>query len=101
MPPSAEAEVPGGLIGQTRIPRFSWPPVRLLWALPSLLIGHGSECKVTVSLPAFVPQNAAYTGGVKGLREFIDWLRETLKGAVQPPRQLQPVPIPVRVRERR
>lgn len=39
--------------------------------------------------------------GVKGLREFIDWLRETLKGAVQPPRQLQPVPIPVRVRERR
>ena len=59
------------------------------------------ERKVTVSLPAFVPQNGAYTGGVKGLREFIDWLRETLKGAVQPPRQLQPVPIPVRVRERR
>ncbi|MCP2013895.1 hypothetical protein L1280_001023 [Deinococcus sp. HSC-46F16] len=34
---------------------------------------------------------------MKGLREFIDWLREALKGAPQP----QPVPVPVRVRDRR
>ncbi|MDP9763077.1 hypothetical protein QO006_000490 [Deinococcus enclensis] len=33
---------------------------------------------------------------MKGLREFIDWLREALKGAAQP--QPQPVPVPVRVR---
>ncbi|MBB5361230.1 hypothetical protein HNQ08_000301 [Deinococcus humi] len=33
---------------------------------------------------------------MKGLREFIDWLREILGGAPQP----QPVPIPVRVRDR-
>ncbi|GAA5500593.1 hypothetical protein Dxin01_00315 [Deinococcus xinjiangensis] len=37
-----------------------------------------------------------YTRDMKGLREFIDWLREALKGP-----QPQPVPIPVRTRERR
>ncbi|MDR6216686.1 hypothetical protein J2Y00_000235 [Deinococcus soli (ex Cha et al. 2016)] len=34
---------------------------------------------------------------MKGLREFVDWLREVLTGGPQP----QPVPVPVRVRERR
>ena len=34
---------------------------------------------------------------MKGLREFIDWLREALKGEPQP----QLVPIPVRVRSGR
>lgn len=34
---------------------------------------------------------------MKGLKEFIDWLRETLRGHPEP----RPVPIPVRTRERR
>ncbi|AHX26519.1 hypothetical protein Deide_14766 [Deinococcus deserti VCD115] len=34
---------------------------------------------------------------MKGLGEFIEWLREVLKGASQP----QPQPVPVRVRQRR
>ena len=38
-----------------------------------------------------------YTRGMNGLREFIDWLREALKGLQEP----KPVPVPVRVRDRR
>ncbi|MBB5377230.1 hypothetical protein HNQ07_002703 [Deinococcus metalli] len=34
---------------------------------------------------------------MKGLREFIDWLREALQGTPEP----RLVPIPVRVRDRR
>ena len=50
-----------------------------------------------VSYSASAPRRRPYTVSLKGLREFIDWLREALKGAPQP----QPVPIPVRVRDRR
>lgn len=53
--------------------------------------------KGRVSREPSVPSGDHYTGPMKGLREFIDWLRETLQGAPQP----KPVPIPVRVRDRR
>ncbi len=33
---------------------------------------------------------------MKGLRDFLDWMREVLRGA-----QPKPVPVPVRVRDRR
>ncbi|GBF06504.1 hypothetical protein DAERI_090090 [Deinococcus aerius] len=53
--------------------------------------------KPTVSFVPSASGRGHYTGVMKGLREFIDWLREALKGAPQP----QPVPVPVRVRDRR
>ncbi|BDP42037.1 hypothetical protein DAETH_20060 [Deinococcus aetherius] len=55
------------------------------------------EREVNVRFCASAPRSRPYTVAMKGLREFIDWLREALKGSPQP----QPVPIPVRVRERR
>lgn len=53
--------------------------------------------KRTVTSGASAPPPSLYTGSMKGLREFIDWLREVLRGEPQP----QPVPVPVRVRDRR
>ncbi|GGS13204.1 hypothetical protein GCM10008961_00340 [Deinococcus knuensis] len=54
-------------------------------------------CELFVSFVPSLSGFGLYTGGMKGLREFVDWLREVLKGSPQP----QPVPIPVRVRDRR
>ena len=63
------------------------------FAVPGEVLRNGG----IVSGGASVPPLGLYTLSMKGLREFIDWLRETLQGAPQP----QPVPVPVRVREPR
>ncbi|WP_158263724.1 hypothetical protein [Deinococcus arcticus] len=52
--------------------------------------------EIIVSPVPSVSDRGAYNGDMKGLREFVEWLREVLQGSPQP----QPVPVPVRVRER-
>lgn len=55
-----------------------------------------SECSVSWGV-CFSSVCGSKLASMKGLREFIDWLREVLKGHAEP----KPVPIPVRVRDRR